>query len=298
MIVVIGVLAAITIVSYSGISKKAVAASLQSDLTGAARLLKVFNVDTGRYPATISTDCAAQPDSGTNKCLKPTPGNTYTYSSPSPHTTFSLTVSNGSVRYRITDNTAPLELPPPVIATGGTVTDADGYRTHTFTSNGTFSVTAGGTVEISVSGGGGGGGTSWWNSSLCGYEELPAVPGGQSAISYGGTSFAAQGGGGGGTCGVNGSSGNVVITNGGSFVNTANPIIGGGGAGGAALACSYGGGRGGSGGRIEGSLAVQAGQTISVSVGQGGGGGMGGCGGDYEYSNPGAPGVITFRYQD
>ena len=43
-------------------------------------------------------------------------------------------------------------------ATGGTVTDADGYRTHTFTNNGTFSVTVGGTVEVLVVGGGGGSG--------------------------------------------------------------------------------------------------------------------------------------------
>jgi len=44
-------------------------------------------------------------------------------------------------------------------ATGGTVTDIAGYRVHTFTSSGTFTITAGpGDVEYLVVGGGGGGG--------------------------------------------------------------------------------------------------------------------------------------------
>jgi len=40
VIVVIGILAAITVVSYTGISQKAVAASLQSDLASAKRSYK------------------------------------------------------------------------------------------------------------------------------------------------------------------------------------------------------------------------------------------------------------------
>lgn len=45
-----------------------------------------------------------------------------------------------------------------VQATGGTITFADGYQIHTFTSSGTFSVKAGGEVECIVAAGGGGGG--------------------------------------------------------------------------------------------------------------------------------------------
>jgi hypothetical protein len=45
-----------------------------------------------------------------------------------------------------------------VSATGGTVTEVGGYRIHTFTSSGTFTVTNGGTVEYLVVAGGGGGG--------------------------------------------------------------------------------------------------------------------------------------------
>ena len=48
-----------------------------------------------------------------------------------------------------------------ISATGGTVTEAGGYRIHTFTSNGTFTVTSGGNVEYLVVAGGGGGGQGY-----------------------------------------------------------------------------------------------------------------------------------------
>ena len=47
----------------------------------------------------------------------------------------------------------------PLSATGGTVTTYSGYKVHTFTSSGTFSVTSAGSVEYLVVAGGGGGGT-------------------------------------------------------------------------------------------------------------------------------------------
>jgi hypothetical protein len=51
-------------------------------------------------------------------------------------------------------NTAPL-----ITATGGTITTSGGFRYHTFTSSGTFQVTAGsGLIEVFVLGGGGAGG--------------------------------------------------------------------------------------------------------------------------------------------
>lgn len=45
--------------------------------------------------------------------------------------------------------------------TGGTVTTADGYRIHTFTSTGTFTCTKAGEVEYLVVAGGGGGGGAY-----------------------------------------------------------------------------------------------------------------------------------------
>src|SRR5680860_1095687 len=74
VIVVIGILAAITIASYTGISQKAAVVSLQSDLSNASTQLKMFQVENSNYPATI--DCSI-PDSPTNKCVKSSSNNTY-----------------------------------------------------------------------------------------------------------------------------------------------------------------------------------------------------------------------------
>ena len=54
-----------------------------------------------------------------------------------------------------------LDLLPGITATGGTITNAGGYKIHTFTGAGTdtFTVTGTGTIEYMVIGGGGGGGT-------------------------------------------------------------------------------------------------------------------------------------------
>ena len=67
VIVVIGILASITILSYTGITNKAIASSLQSDLTNASRQLDLFQVEHDYYPLTI--DCSI-PDSDTNKCIR------------------------------------------------------------------------------------------------------------------------------------------------------------------------------------------------------------------------------------
>lgn len=108
VIVVIGILAAITIVSYTGISSRAITSSLQSDLTNASQQLKLSQVDNGYYPVTIN---CAQPDSLTNKCIKSSSGNNYidfqvdnTFSTPS----FCLnsTNSNGT-SYRIVNDGSP-----------------------------------------------------------------------------------------------------------------------------------------------------------------------------------------------
>ena len=55
-----------------------------------------------------------------------------------------------------------------VSATGGTVTQSGGYKIHTFTSDGTFTVNSGGDAEYLVVGGGGGGGSGLSTSSTRG----------------------------------------------------------------------------------------------------------------------------------
>ncbi len=107
VIVVIGILAAITIVAFNGIQDRSRAAALKSDLTQVNKQLKLFQADNGRYPATVSTDCSASPDSATNKCLKVSSGNTISsYNSPSSGDNFNLTISNagGNLSYVLTSS--------------------------------------------------------------------------------------------------------------------------------------------------------------------------------------------------
>ena len=108
VIVVIGILAAITIVSYTGISSKAVAASLQSDLDNNSRLLKMYYVDYGAYPTTMSANCPTLPVNDPKYCLKAGGTNTLTYQPDSTTnvTDFSLYATKNTQNYRITSNSA------------------------------------------------------------------------------------------------------------------------------------------------------------------------------------------------
>src|SRR5680860_143406 len=110
VIVVIGILAAITIVSYSGISQKATVVSLISDLDNASKQLKLYQVEYSSFPTTLTSNCPTAPVNDTKYCLKPSSGNTYTYSSPSPYSLFALTATNtaSSIVYSITNNSAPV----------------------------------------------------------------------------------------------------------------------------------------------------------------------------------------------
>lgn len=53
VIVIIGILATITIISYFGINDKAIQSTLKSQLSNASRSLKAFQVEYDNYPTTI-----------------------------------------------------------------------------------------------------------------------------------------------------------------------------------------------------------------------------------------------------
>jgi len=110
VIVVIGILAAITLVAYNGISQRAITSSLQSDLTNASQQLKLFYVDNSAYP--LTNNCTI-PQSTTNICLKTSPNNSLTYypGSLSNPQTFGISAGNSnSTRYNITDNSSAIAL--------------------------------------------------------------------------------------------------------------------------------------------------------------------------------------------
>jgi len=123
VIVVIGILAAITIVSYTGIQTKAATASLQSDLANASSQLKLYYVDHGTYPTSLDgNNCplGSAPSPDTRYCLKSSSNNTYSNYS-SNGTIFSLTEANanGAV-YTTTDSLTPFTLSPTDWQTIGT----------------------------------------------------------------------------------------------------------------------------------------------------------------------------------
>jgi prepilin-type N-terminal cleavage/methylation domain-containing protein len=96
VIVVIGILAAITIVAYNGVQQRAKAAAVSTDLAGAAKQLAIFEVDAGSYPATLA-------DVNGGQGIKASAGTTYQYSSTG--TTYCVTATNGTMSYKIS-NTA------------------------------------------------------------------------------------------------------------------------------------------------------------------------------------------------
>jgi len=107
VIVVIGILASITIVSYTGISKRATAAAMQSDLSNASKQLKVYQASHGSYPTTLVGNCPTVPVADNTLCLKPSLNNTFAYSSDGA--TFDLTETNtNGTYYNITDSTGPI----------------------------------------------------------------------------------------------------------------------------------------------------------------------------------------------
>ncbi|HEY8993003.1 MAG TPA: type II secretion system protein [Candidatus Microsaccharimonas sp.] len=99
VIVVIGILAALTIVAFNGVSNKAKVALVSSDLTSVSKKLKIDQTINGAYPLTL-----AATDSG--KGVPASAGTTYQYTvdnTVNPQT-FCVTAVNGSVAYFITQS--------------------------------------------------------------------------------------------------------------------------------------------------------------------------------------------------
>jgi hypothetical protein len=212
---------------------------------------------------------------------------------------------------------APPPPPLPISAVGGTISYADGYKIHTFTTTGpnTFTVTSGGTIEYLVVAGGGSGGAA---SSISDANHPGAGGGGAGGIITGTVTVDEQpytitvGAGGAGVAGstnpANGNNGDdssisslVVAKGGGGGGKGTDGVAGlsggcGGGAGGSST-----GGTSGTGG--SGSIGFDGGNSLGANSGGGGGGGMGSVGGDGRTlagnGGDGTPssisGTLTFR---
>jgi prepilin-type N-terminal cleavage/methylation domain-containing protein len=104
VIVVIAILAAISIVAYNGIQQRALASSLQADLSSAIKTLKLYHADYGFYPTSINPTTYCPTPADTNYCLKTSSGNqflNYTVDSPSNPQSITLDAqsSNGARYY-------------------------------------------------------------------------------------------------------------------------------------------------------------------------------------------------------
>ncbi|MEI7917908.1 MAG: LamG domain-containing protein [Candidatus Saccharibacteria bacterium] len=104
VVVVIGILAAITIMSYNGISNKATIAAIQSDLNNASNIFKLDQVTAGAYPASLA---AANSGKGIASCN----GSTSCYYAANNKSTpqgFCLAVTKSAITYKITNDGTPV----------------------------------------------------------------------------------------------------------------------------------------------------------------------------------------------
>ncbi len=258
VIVVIGILAAITIVSYSGISQRAKEASIFADLSNASKLIDIFAVSNPNYPDDIAS--CPTPSAG-NMCLKSSPGNQYVYSvdNLSNPKLYSLAVVSCGSQYLKISNAAAQKVSPVTGTAAGATSyiDSGCTRTHTFTGAGTFTATSSGIISISILGAGGGGSAPYFTSGFAG---------GHTSVTFNSKTYTATGG-----CGGAGEFGPGTCPATPSAKQNLTLQVGGGATGGAPE-CSDGcGDVGFNGDKIYGNLAVTAGQVITIStVGAGG----------------------------
>jgi prepilin-type N-terminal cleavage/methylation domain-containing protein len=165
VIVVIGLLASVSTVSYAGISQKATVATMQSDLDNASKILKIYEVNHGSYPTSIdSNGCPNAPILTTDSlyCLKYSSNNSL-YSYTGSETAFELTIKNGSTYYKISESSAPeiTNLETPSSVSGGILSSDATYYYRTFTADGNLVVSDGKLVaDLLIIGGGGSGGSN------------------------------------------------------------------------------------------------------------------------------------------
>lgn len=124
VIVIIGILAAITIVSYIGISKKATEAGLMSDLDGAKRQLELYKTEYGTYPTSIDGNkCPTAPTNDTNYCLK---DKSFVYSPSGDGLSYVLKLDSNNLVYKVTNDSTPqlagIACPTGFISVPGSVT--------------------------------------------------------------------------------------------------------------------------------------------------------------------------------
>ena len=145
VIVVIGILAAITIVSYVGLSNRAIGASIQSDLNNDANLIKLYQTDYGSFPTSFdANNCPLTPSADTKYCLKYSQGATVAYGGTS--NSFVLLENKNGISYQVTNKSGVVStnypsLPIVVDNTFSSVTNTSALLGTTVLFNGGSAIT-------------------------------------------------------------------------------------------------------------------------------------------------------------
>lgn len=105
VIVIIGILATISLVSYSGIQARANTAAIQANLNINSNLLEMYKAEYGSYPTSLDTNnCPDSPTIDAKYCIKDMSGATVSYVGDA--FTFSLIISKNAISYKTTESNA------------------------------------------------------------------------------------------------------------------------------------------------------------------------------------------------
>ena len=107
VIVVIGILAAITIVFYTGITVKANESSIKAELANASKKLSMYYAQYESYPTTpglnLTTGCPTLPNDDTNYCIKFNSGTSITYKSDNSNS-YDLTFTKNGLTFTVSQS--------------------------------------------------------------------------------------------------------------------------------------------------------------------------------------------------
>ena len=188
----------------------------------------------------------------------------------------------------------------PVDATGGTITIAGGYRIHTFTSSGVFSVISGCNVKYLVVAGGGGGAAGCGNGNGTGGAGAGGMLEGEALVAEGAITITVGNGGVGGTTNIGTNQGGSDGSQGGNSSFGEFVAIGGGRGSKYSSSGAVGGSGSGGGGNNSGGNGTQyQGNSGGAGLGSafpyrgGGGGGAGGIGATGTASGNGGLGKVS-----